>query len=108
MVILHAFIGSLGLGLSIIGAFIIIWGVFICFYLFLKNELTQKEKAQQLNEMVRIKLGGYLVLSLEFFIASDIIKTIVTPSWEGLGILGAIVVIRTVLTYFLGKDLKKI
>jgi uncharacterized membrane protein len=62
----------------------------------------------QLNETIRIRLGGYLVLALEFFIAGDIIKTIITPTWESLGILGAIVVIRTVLSYFLTMDLKKI
>ncbi|MCX5701173.1 MAG: DUF1622 domain-containing protein [Candidatus Omnitrophica bacterium] len=53
-------------------------------------------------------MGSYLVLGLEFFIAGDIIKTVITPTWDSVGILGAIVVIRTVLSYFLTKDLKKI
>jgi len=45
-------------------------------------------------------------LALEFFIAADIVSTIITPTWERLGVLGAIVAIRTVLSYFLSKDLK--
>ena len=105
---LHKVINNVNLLLNIVGALIIIWGVFIALVQFLKKEIEGKDKAMQLNEAIRIRLGGYLVLALEFFIAGDIIKTIITPTWESLGILGAIVVIRTVLSYFLTKDLKKI
>lgn len=105
---LHKVIGNVNLVLNILGALIIIWGVLISLYEFLKKEIFNNDKTMQLNEAIRIRLGGYLVLALEFFIAGDIIKTIITPTWESLGILGAIVVIRTVLSYFLTMDLKKI
>lgn len=108
MDILHSVINRLSLLLNIVGALIIIWGVILSLFEFLKKEIADRSKATQLNEAVRIRLGSYLVLALEFFIAGDIIKTIITPTWESLGILGAIVVIRTVLSYFLTKDLKKI
>jgi uncharacterized membrane protein len=85
-----------------------LWGVFLCLFDFAKKEISGKEDCLACNEAIRLKLGSYLVLALEFFIAGDIIKTIITPTWEGLGILGAIVVIRTILSYFLTKDLKKI
>jgi len=105
---LHNVINEINLLLNIVGALIIIWGVMISLVEFLKKEISGKDKHMQLNEAIRIRLGGYLVLALEFFIAGDIIKTIITPTWESLGILGAIVVIRTVLSYFLTMDLKKI
>jgi uncharacterized membrane protein len=105
---LHCVINNVNLLLNILGALIIIWGVLISLYEFLKKEISGNDKTMQLNEAIRIRLGGYLVLALEFFIAGDIIKTIITPTWESLGILGAIVVIRTVLSYFLTMDLKKI
>ena len=105
---LHSIINNISLLLNIIGALIIIWGAGISLFEFLKKEIVDRSKAMQLNEAIRIRLGSYLVLALEFFIAGDIIKTIITPTWESLGILGAIVVIRTVLSYFLTKDLKKI
>lgn len=105
---LHSLINEINLLLNILGALIIIWGVMISLVEFLKKEISGKDKRMQLNEAIRIRLGGYLVLALEFFIAGDIIKTIITPTWESLGILGAIVVIRTVLSYFLTMDLKKI
>ena len=108
MDILHSIINNINLLLNIVGALIIIWGVIISLLNFIKNEIGDRSKTMQLNETIRIRLGGYLVLALEFFIAGDIIKTIITPTWESLGILGAIVVIRTVLSYFLTMDLKKI
>ena len=108
MDIFHNIINKTSFILSIIGALITIWGIAIALFEFLKKELLRKGDCIKCNELIRIKLGSYLVLALEFFIAGDIIKTIITPTWEGLGILGAIVVIRTILSYFLTKDLKKI
>ena len=104
----HNIINNTSFALNIIGALITIWGIVVSLLEFLKKEISERSKVIQLNEAIRIKLGSYLVLALEFFIAGDIVKTIITPTWETLGILGAIVVIRTILSYFLTKDLKKI
>lgn len=104
----HSVINATSFSLNVIGALITIWGIILALYEFLKKELLHKEDCLKCNEIIRLKLGSYLVLALEFFIAGDIVKTIITPTWESLGILGAIVVIRTILSYFLTKDLKKI
>jgi len=104
----HNVVNSISFALNIIGALITIWGTLVSLFEFLKKEFIKGKESVRLNEEIRIKLGSYLVLALEFFIAGDIVKTIITPTWQSLGILGAIVVIRTVLTYFLTKDLKKI
>lgn len=104
----HNIINVAGFTLNIIGALITVWGIIVSLGEFLKKESFGHEDCIKANEAIRVKLGSYLVLALEFFIASDIIKTIITPTWQGLGILGAIVVIRTILSYFLTKDIKKI
>ena len=104
----HIIINSITFALNIIGALITLWGIVISLFAFLKKEIFNRREAIQLNEAIRLKLGSYLVLALEFFIAGDIVKTIITPSWQSLGILGVIVVIRTILSYFLTKDSKKI
>lgn len=108
MELFHNVINIFSFALNITGALITIWGIIISLLEFLKKEFLCKQDCIKANEIIRIKLGSYLVLALEFFIAGDIIKTIITPTWEGLGVLGAIVVIRTVLSYFLTKDLKRI
>ena len=58
--------------------------------------------------IVRIKLWHYLVLSLEFLVAKDILESIVNPTTEWLITLWAIVVIRTVLSYFLNKEILEV
>ena len=110
MDMLHMVINTISFVLNLIGAAITIWGIIISLLEFLQKEIFNRKEVAviQLNEAIRLKLGSYLVLALEFFIAGDIVKTIITPTWQSLGILGAIVVIRTILSYFLTKDLKKI
>ena len=46
-----------------------------------------------------------MALGLDFFLAGDIIQTIVVPSKDSLMILGGIVIIRTVMAYFLAKEI---
>ena len=56
---------------------------------------------------IRIAIGEKMALGLDFFLAGDIIQTIVVPSKETLMVLGGIVVIRTVMAYFLAKEIEK-
>lgn len=56
---------------------------------------------------IRLAMGERMVLGLEFFLAGDIIQTIVVPTWNSLAILGGIVVIRTVIVYFLNLELSR-
>ena len=57
---------------------------------------------------IRIKLWHYLVLALEFLVAKDILESIVDPNMNGLLMLWMIVVIRTVLSYFLNKEISEV
>jgi len=59
------------------------------------------------NEAIRQHLGAHLLLGLEIFIAADIISSVVSPSWQKVGMLAAIVGIRTILSYFLRKELRQ-
>jgi uncharacterized membrane protein len=58
------------------------------------------------NVESRNHLGYSLSLGLEFLIGADILKTAISPTWEDLGKLAAIVGIRTVLNFFLTRELK--
>ncbi len=57
---------------------------------------------------VRLDLGIALALSLEFLLASDIVATAVSPSWNSLGKLAAISAIRTFLNFFLEREVKEL
>lgn len=51
-------------------------------------------------------LSRWLLLGLEFMLAADLIDTAVSPNWDDIGKLGAIAAIRTVLGFFLGRDIE--
>lgn len=54
---------------------------------------------------VWLRYGRWLVAALTFQLAADIIETSITESWEAIGRIAAIAVIRTFLNYFLERDL---
>lgn len=56
---------------------------------------------------LRLTLGKALAIALEFLLAADILRTAVAPSWEDIGKLGAIAVLRTMLNYFLEREIKQ-
>lgn len=58
------------------------------------------------KEEIRLHLGRWLALALEFTLAADILETAVAPSWDAIGRLAAIVVLRTFLNYFLQRDVE--
>jgi uncharacterized membrane protein len=51
-------------------------------------------------------LSRWLLLGLEFMLAADLIETAVSPTWDDIGKLAAIATIRTVLGFFLGRDIE--
>lgn len=57
------------------------------------------------KEEIRLKLGRWLALSLEFALAADILRTAVAPTWDEIGKLAAIAVLRTALNFFLQREI---
>lgn len=86
------------------GAIVIAVGVLVAFVLWLLGEVRARSVTY---EDVRLLLGRYLALGLEFQLGADILGTAVSPSWNEIGKLGAIAGIRTVLNYFLAQDLDR-
>jgi uncharacterized membrane protein len=55
---------------------------------------------------VRLSFARYLAMGLEFQLAADVLSTAVSPSWDRIGKLAAIAVIRTGLNFFLMREMK--
>lgn len=87
-----------------IGATVVGYGVLAAAVMFVLTLLGIKDYS---NTELRLFLGRYLALGLEFQIGADILSTAVAPTFEDVLLLGAIVVIRTVLNYFLSKELER-
>ncbi len=54
---------------------------------------------------VRLTLARFLVLGLEFQLAADVLRTAISPSFAEIGKLAAIAAIRTLLNYFLNREI---
>ena len=52
-----------------------------------------------------VRFGIWLLLGLQFALAADIVRSVISPSWHDIGQLAAIAAIRTFLNYFLERDL---
>jgi len=56
---------------------------------------------------VRLTLGRWLAVALEFELAADILNTAVTPTWTDIEKLAAIAALRTALNYFLEREIRQ-
>ena len=63
------------------------------------------DASQDAKEVVRLKLGRWLALALEFELAADILRTAVAPTWSEIGQLAAIAALRTALNFFLQREI---
>ncbi|HEU5053270.1 MAG TPA: DUF1622 domain-containing protein [Hanamia sp.] len=95
---------NLGKIVELIGAGIIGLGLLLFLYRFILSHVGIKPHRG--NVELRVKFGSYLTLTLELLLAADILQTAVAPTWDDIGKLAAIAIIRTVLNYFLERDIK--
>lgn len=97
-------VNGLRLAVESTGAITICIGSAISLYRFAKALISQKETD---FNAIRLTLARYLALALEFQLGADILSTAIAPSWQEIGKLGAIAVIRTGLNYFLSKEMEE-
>ena len=94
-------------GIGILGVLVIVFGVLSGLFRFVRAEFeaARGSDVEAERKQLRYVLGYYLLLGLEFLIAADIIDTLMKPSTQDLLTLGAIVAIRTVISYSLNSEL---
>ena len=95
-------------GIGVLGVLVIVFGVACGLVRFVRSEFRAARgvNADEDRKHLRHLLGYYLLLGLEFLIAADIIDTLMKPSVQDLLVLGAIVLIRAVISYSLNAELK--
>ena len=81
--------------LELIGVFIVAYGTIKSFIKFIRSGLNSDDTR------VKIDLAETLALSLEFKMAGEILKTVVSHTIEELSILGAVIVLRALLTFLI-------
>jgi uncharacterized membrane protein len=86
-----------------LGAVVIAVGIAVAMAGLLRHALMRRGTS---FTPIRLAFARYLTLALELQLASDILSTSVAPTWEGIGKLAAIAVIRTALNYFLNLEIQ--
>ncbi|MEC4575770.1 DUF1622 domain-containing protein [Streptomyces virginiae] len=86
------------------GALVIFVGAVWAFARFATTGLRRRYLIGEFNK-IRLSLGRFLVLGLEFQWAGDVLRTAVAPSFTEVGRLAAIAAIRTVLDFFLTREI---
>jgi uncharacterized membrane protein len=87
------------------GAAIIFVGAVIAFARFLL--IAFRREGMDPFAQLRLDLGRFLVLGLEFQLAADILRTAVAPNFTELAQLATVAAIRTALNFFLGLEIKE-
>lgn len=92
--------------ISLVGILIIVSGIAIAVVQYVRilarGELLHE--GSKLNH-IRLDLARIFLLGLEFIVAADLIATTTTPDYYAVGLAGIIVLIRTLLSYSLSREL---
>src|SRR5260370_40069184 len=74
--------------------------------LLIKRGKDSVQSQEPQTELLRLRLGRWLALALEFELGADILRTAIAPTWNEIGQLAAIIVLRTALNYFLRREIE--
>jgi uncharacterized membrane protein len=88
------------------GAVVIFVGAAWAFVRFVRAGLSTGTAAES-YVAIRLSLGRFLALGLEFQLAGDVLRTAIAPSFTEIGQLAAIAAIRTALNYFLSREIRE-
>ena len=88
-----------------IGAAVIVAGVLLAAAAYLLSELRIRPVAY---DHIRLQLGRFIALGIEFQLGADILTTAVSPTFHDIGMLASIAGIRTLLNYFLAMEIEKV
>jgi len=97
---------------NVIGALIIVLGSILAVIRFIRGLFEKHTKneviAKRHIDPVRVELGRYINFGLEFIVAADILTTMFAPTWSEIGQLLVLVLIRTLISFFLIFEIRKV
>lgn len=94
--------------INAVSIIVLLWGVVLTVKDFIISEIKSKNRVEAVQKITVVKncLGTYILLSLEILICADIIESILNPTFHDIIVLASIVVIRTVISFFLNKEIE--
>jgi uncharacterized membrane protein len=109
MHMIHEVIEWIALVIDVTASAIMVWAFLASFIGFLMASFggTPSERIRRL-QVVRCGLGTKLVFALELLIISDLLHTVVSRTIDDLMFLAALVLIRTIVAYFLNREIQEV
>ncbi len=84
----------------------VVIGIALLQFLYRYSTNIFKPNIERTNQNIRIQFGSSLTVALELLLGADILATAIAPTWDDIGKLAAIAVLRTSLNFFLERELK--
>jgi uncharacterized membrane protein len=84
----------------------VVIGIALLQFLYRYSTNIFKPNVETTNQNIRIQFGSSLTVALELLLGADILATAIAPTWDDIGKLAAIAVLRTSLNFFLERELK--
>jgi len=96
--------------IDLTGALVMVWAFITAVVSVVRSSFTASDARSRIHDLqvARCGLGIKLVFALELMIVSDLLQTIVSHSLDDLILLGGLVLIRTVIAYFLNKEIQDV
>jgi uncharacterized membrane protein len=98
----------IALGVEFVAALLVAYGAIEALVGLVNPKRTADTALFHKRRKVFVRFGVWLILGLEFELAADVVRSAISPSWSQIGQLGAIAAIRTVLNYFLERDIEEL
>jgi uncharacterized membrane protein len=102
----QSFASAIALGANTCAAVFIAVGVVEAIYYVIRRFLPHASNIVS-RKGIWVSFATWLVLALEFELAADVLETAISPSWHDVGMLASIAGIRTMLNFFLEKDIER-
>ena len=96
------------LAIDLMALLIVAFGTIEAFVAVVRGLAAPGPVAGEERRAVWLRYARWLVAGLTFQLAADIVGTAIAPTWDEIGRLGAIAVIRTFLNYFLERDIGEV
>jgi uncharacterized membrane protein len=100
-------IEPISLALELVGVAIIVYGALVSLAFLIQVESRDRKQAGLNQHSIKQQFTSRILTGLEFFIAADVLKTILNPTLQSLTIVAVIVAIRAALTFLLNRELKE-
>ncbi|MEM8547304.1 MAG: DUF1622 domain-containing protein [Pseudomonadota bacterium] len=107
---LHHILEDIAVYIDLIGIAIVLYGFVRASVAFLRAELGRLSTHYSMANChrIRIELGTYILIAIEFMIASDLIHTVLSRELRDLAFVSALVIIRTAISFFLGREVAEL